>query len=230
MAKKKIYTDAAIDTLSQADGLFFGLSLNEGQQAFKDAIMSGQNQVVMCNAVAGAGKTLLAVACAKLLCAYGKYESAVYVFPTVEEGTLGYRPGDTTSKEADYTGPLLDALYRIGERPTTAIASDSSLKLGTAWIEARSATFMRGINLEHKVVIIDECQNMTIPLLKRIISRCHDDCLVICLGCTAQMDIPAHQSGFKTLLEYLAQFDKVTVCELPVSYRGWLAKAIDGLS
>ena len=230
MAKKKIYTDAAIDTFPQADGLFFGLSLNEGQQVFKDAIMSGKNQVVMCNAVAGAGKTLLAVACAKLLCAYGKYESAVYVFPTVEEGTLGYRPGDTTSKEADYTGPLLDALYRIGERPTTAIASDSSLKLGTAWIEARSATFMRGINFEHKVVIIDECQNMTIPLLKRIISRCHDDCLVICLGCTAQMDIPAHQSGFNTLLEYLRPFDKVTVCELPVSYRGWLAKAIDGLS
>lgn len=91
MGKKKIYTD--IELGPPPEDMFFGLTLNEGQQVFKDAIMSGQNQVVMCNAVAGAGKTLLAVACAKLLCAYGKYENAVYVFPTVEEGTLGYRPG-----------------------------------------------------------------------------------------------------------------------------------------
>ena len=38
------------------------------------------------------------------------------------------------------------------------------------------------------------------------------------------------RAGFKTLIEYLAPFEKVAICELPVSYRGWLARAIDGLS
>lgn len=209
--------------------MFFGLVLNEGQKTFRDVIMSPDNQVVMCNAVAGAGKSLLAVACARMLQAYHGYDGVVYVFPTVEEGTLGFRPGDLQSKEEIYTLPLIDALLKINETPNQAIASDISLKNGTAWIDARSATFMRGINLENKVVILDECQNMTVPIIKRIISRCHDNCKVIVLGCTAQTDIPIDKSGFRQLLDYLGKFDKVAICELPISYRGWLASAIDRL-
>lgn len=209
--------------------MFFGLTLNDGQKAMKDAIMSPNNQVVMANAVAGSGKTMLAVACARMLQAYHGYDGVVYVFPTVEENTLGYRPGDTATKEADYVAPLVDALLRINETPSQAIASDVSLKNGTAWIEARSATFMRGINIERKVVIIDECQNLTVPIIKRIISRCHDDCKLIICGCTAQTDIPIERSGFRQLLDYLGKFDKVVTCELPISYRGWLATAIDRL-
>lgn len=209
--------------------MFFGLVLNDGQKAMKDAIMSPDVQVVMCDAVAGSGKTLTAVACARMLQAYHGYDGVVYVFPTVEENTLGFRPGDTSMKEADYVGPLIDALVRINETPSQAIASDISLKNGTAWIEARSATFMRGINLERKVVIIDECQNLTVPIIKRIISRCHDDCKVIVLGCTAQTDISIDKSGFRQLLDYLDKFDKVVTCKLNVSYRGWLATAIDRL-
>lgn len=209
--------------------MFFGLTLNDGQKAMKDAIMSPDNQVIMVNAVAGSGKTMLAIACARMLQAYHGYSGVVYVFPTVEENTLGYRPGDTATKEADYVTPLVDALLRINETPSQAIASDISLKNGTAWIEARSATFMRGINLERKVVIIDECQNLTVPIIKRIISRCHDNCKLICTGCTAQTDIPVERSGFRQLLDYLGKFDKVVTCELPISYRGWLATAIDRL-
>lgn len=211
------------------EDMFFGLTLNDGQKAMKDAIMSPNNQVVMANAVAGSGKTMLAVACARMLQAYHGYDGVVYVFPTVEENTLGYRPGDTATKEADYVAPLVDALLRINETPSQAIASDVSLKNGTAWIEARSATFMRGINIERKVVIIDECQNLTVPIIKRIISRCHDDCKLIICGCTAQTDIPIERSGFRQLLDYLGKFDKVVTCELPISYRGWLATAIDRL-
>ena len=88
---------------------------------------------------------------------------------------------------------------------------------------------MRGINLENKVVILDECQNLSIPLIKRIISRCHDNCKVIILGCTAQTDIPIERSGFQQLIEHLSKYDKVVECKLPISYRGWLAEAIDRL-
>ncbi len=213
----------------KTDDMFFGITLNEGQEVLRDAIMSEDNQVIMVNAVAGSGKTLVSVACARLLCAYKGYDSAVYVFPTVEEGALGYRPGTTTEKESDYLEPLYDALTNINEVPRQAVMSDISLKNGTAWIEARSCTFMRGINLKHKVVIIDECQNLSVPLIKRIVSRCHDDCKVIICGCTAQTDIPIERSGFQQLIDYLSTYDKVAVCELPVSYRGWLAQAIDRL-
>lgn len=211
------------------DDIFYGFNLNKEQEIFKEAIMSDDNNVVIADATAGSGKTLLAVACAHILCKTGKYDSAVYIFPTVEEASLGYRPGNTTEKEADYLGPLYDALVKIRELPQQAISSDISEKNGTAWITARSATFMRGINLENKVVIIDECQNMSVPIIKRIISRCYDNCKLIVLGCQAQTDVPLNKSGFKQLIEHMSVFEGCMKCELPISYRGKLAMHIDKL-
>lgn len=211
------------------DDIFYGFELNEDQEKFKEAIMSEDKNVIIADATAGSGKTLLAVACANILCKTGRYKSAVYIFPTVEESSLGYRPGNTTEKEADYLGPLHDALVKINELPRQAISSDISEKNSTAWITARSATFMRGINLENKVVIIDECQNLSVPIIKRIISRCYDNCKVIILGCQAQMDVPISKSGFSQLIEHMDGFDGYIKCELPISYRGKLAMHIDKL-
>jgi predicted ribonuclease YlaK len=211
------------------DDIFYGFNLNGDQEKFKEAIMSDEHGVVIADATAGSGKTLLAVACANILCKSGKYDSAVYIFPTVEEASLGYRPGNTTEKEADYLGPLYDALIKIRELPQQAISSDISEKNGTAWITARSATFMRGINLENKVVIIDECQNMSVPIIKRIISRCYDNCKVIILGCQAQTDVPLNKSGFKQLIDHMSVFEGCVKCDLPISYRGKLAMHIDKL-
>ena len=200
----------------RTDDIFYGFDLNEDQQKFKEAIMSEDHNVVIADATAGSGKT-------------GKYKSAVYIFPTVEESSLGYRPGNTTEKEADYLGPLYDALIKINEVPRQEISSDISEKNGTAWITARSATFMRGINLENKVVIIDECQNLSVPIIKRIISRCYDNCKVIIVGCQAQTDVPINKSGFKQLIDHMDGFEGSIECELPISYRGKLAMHIDKL-
>lgn len=212
------------------DDIFYGFVLNEGQETFRDAIMSDENNVILADATAGSGKTLLAVACANILINRDhKYDSAIYVFPTVEESSLGYRPGSTTEKEADYLEPLYQALVKCNIIPNQAITSDISNKNGTAWLEARSATFMRGINLEKKVVIIDECQNMSIPIIKRIISRCYDNSKLIICGCQAQTDVPVHKSGFKQLMDHMEGFDGYVKCELPISYRGKLAMHIDKL-
>lgn len=210
--------------------IFYGFILNEEQEKFRDAIMSDEYNFILADATAGSGKTLLAVACANLLINQDKkYKSAVYIFPTVEESSLGYRPGSTSEKEADYLGPLYDALEKCNVIPHQAISSDISKKNGTDWIIARSATFMRGINLENTVVIIDECQNMSIPIIKRIISRCYDNCKVICCGCQAQTDVPINKSGFKQLMDHMEGFDGYIKCELPISYRGKLAMHIDKL-
>ena len=209
--------------------LFFGIQCNEDQEKLRDAILGGDYNVILCDATAGSGKTLISVACARLLCSDYGYDGAVYIFPTSSEAVLGYRPGDTKSKESDYLEPLYDALIKIKEYPNQAISSDISEKNGTAWIEARSATFMRGINYSNRVVIIDECQNLSVPIIKRIISRCHDNCRVIVLGCRSQTDIPINQSGFKQLLDHMEKFDSAIKCELSTSYRGKLAMFIDKL-
>lgn len=209
--------------------LFYGITCNEDQEKFKQAILNEDNQVIIAEATAGAGKTLIAVACAGQLVAHGDYDGLVFVFPTVEENSLGFRPGDTAAKESDYLEPLYDALEKIGEIPGKVISSDVTEKNGTAWVVARSATFMRGINLDRKVLIVDECQNMTVPIIKRVLSRAHDNCKVIVCGCLAQMDIPVSKSGFKDLIEHMRDYEGSVECDLPISYRGRLAMHIDKL-
>ena len=210
--------------------IFYGFVLNEYQQKFVDAIMSEEYNFILADATAGSGKTLLAVACANLLINRdNRYKSAEFIFPVIEEGTLGYRPGDTKSKESDYLEPLYQALTKCNIIPGQAISSDISEKNGTAWLEAHSATFCRGVNYEKQVVIIDEAQNMSVPILKRVISRCYDNTKVIVLGCQAQTDIPINRSGFKQLIDHMEGFDGYIKCELPISYRGKLAMHIDKL-
>lgn len=210
--------------------IFYGFVLNEYQQKFVDAIMSEEHNFILADATAGSGKTLLAVACANLLINRdNRYKSAEFIFPVIEEGTLGYRPGDTKSKESDYLEPLYQALTKCNIIPGQAISSDISEKNGTAWLEAHSATFCRGVNYEKQVVIIDEAQNMSVPILKRVISRCYDNAKVIVLGCQAQTDIPINRSGFKQLIDHMEGFEGYIKCELPISYRGKLAMHIDKL-
>lgn len=210
--------------------IFYGFMLNEYQQKFVDAIMSDEYNFILADATAGSGKTLLAVACANILINRDhRYNSATFIFPVIEESSLGYRPGSTTEKEADYLEPLYQALVKCNVIPSQAISSDISNKNGTSWIDAHSATFMRGVNIEKQVVIIDECQNMSIPIIKRIISRCYDNCKVIALGCQSQTDVPVHKSGFKQLMDHMEGFEGYIKCELPISYRGKLAMHIDKL-
>lgn len=210
--------------------IFYGLVLNERQEKLKEAIMDEEHNVILVDATAGSGKTLLAIACANLLINRDhRYKSAQFIFPVVEEGTLGYRPGGTAEKEADYLTPLYQALIKCNIIPNQAIASDVSEKNGTAWLEAHSATFCRGVNYDNQVVIIDEAQNMSVPILKRIISRCYDNCKVLILGCRSQTDIPINRSGFKELIDHMEGFDGYIKCELPISYRGKLAMHIDKL-
>ena len=225
-SKKKIVNDAN-EFGAPPEDMFFGLTLNEGQQVFRDAIMSEDKQVVIANAVAGSGKTLIATACARMLQAYHGYDGVVYVFSANQEQALGYRPGTTEEKIGDYLQPLEDALIKLNEEPDKAISSTDTIKMGTAWIDARPSTFLRGVNFNHKVVIIDECQNFTVPEIKKVISRCDDACKVILIGCSAQIDIGVDRSCFERLIQYLGAYDFVKVCHLPISYRGRLCEIVD---
>lgn len=98
MANKKKIVNDANEFGAPPEDMFFGLTLNEGQQVFRDAIMSEDKQVVIANAVAGSGKTLIATACARMLQAYHGYDGVVYVFSANQEQALGYRPGTTEEK------------------------------------------------------------------------------------------------------------------------------------
>lgn len=211
--------------------LFSGIVCNEYQAKFRDAVMDDKNNVVLVDAVSGSGKTLIAVTCAKQLVANGYKRSCVFIVPTTSEQELGYRPGTTSEKIADYMVPLRQALIKIGEEPDKVIACnlEENLKDSSKWLIADSQVFLRGVNFENQVVIIDEAQNFTIPQIKKIISRNYDSCKIIVIGSSNQIDIDPNKSCFARLMNHMEGFEGYIKCELPISYRGKLAMHIDKL-
>lgn len=210
------------------DNLLFGYAnkLTNEQKEYVDSIFD--NQLTIVNARSGTGKTTLAVACAKII---GK--DLLYTFSPVEENSLGFTPGDIEMKESKYFQPLKDALLEIGEQPDKVIVSEDNIenvKNGNTWVEAKSHVFARGTNIKNKTVIIDEAQNFTKSELRKLLTRIHDDCKVIMIGHTGQIDLDRPQdSGFAPYIEHFKKKDYAHVCELNWNFRGRLANDADEL-
>lgn len=217
------------------DRPFFEFNLTDEQKAYVDAMYSDEIDVVFCDAAAGTGKTTLAVAAAKILYGDGRYKGGLlYTFSPVEEGKMGFRPGTQHDKENDYTTPLRDALLEVNENPFQAIFdpdTEDKKRNANAWVEAMTHIFARGSNKKNKIVIIDEAQNWTVSDLKKMLTRCHDNCKVIVIGHRGQCDLKnPEQSGFVKYLEHYRNQPRAAVCELTINFRGWIAKHADALT
>ena len=103
-----------------------------------------------------------------------------------------------------------------------------SRKKGEAFVKMLTHTYLRGTNLQKKVVILDESQNYTVAELKKVLTRCHDSCKVIVIGHTGQIDIRG-DSGFDKYLKHFEGQEKCAVCRLTTNHRGWLSTYADML-
>lgn len=219
--------DSPPETLEES--LFYGLAMDEQQKIFRDAIWSKNKLVVFCDAKSGMGKTTIAAATANLLVQYRRYDGIVYIMAPAQEEKQGYLPGTLEEKSAPYFEGFIQALATIGVNLNTALSSDIlNLKNGTAYINCVTHTFLRGVNFENQVVIIDEAQNFTVAELQKVLTRIHDSCKVVVIGHHMQCDMRNKgDSGFSKYLEHFCGDERVEVCELTKNYRGWISSHAD---
>ena len=232
MARKSIAIsyDNPPETLSEHP--FFGLKLDEEQVKFRDAIWDKDNLIVFCNARAGTGKTTIATATADLLVKYGFYKGIVYIASPTQEQKQGYLKGTIEEKSEPYFEPFYQALEKIGVNLNTATYADiMNEKNGTAYIECMTHTFLRGCNFENKVIILDEAQNYYTDELKKVLTRIHDNCKVVVIGHSGQIDLynNPQNSGFVRYLNHFSKDDRCAVCQLTHNYRGWISNYADEL-
>lgn len=215
------------------DHPFYGFQLDEEQMAFRDAIWNPEKLIVFCNARAGTGKTFIATATANLLVQYGLYDGIVYISSPTQEGKLGFLPGEIADKIAVYSEPLWEALLKLNINPNTVINQTDIMnqKNGTGYIDAITHVYLRGCNFENKVVIIDEAQNYYADELKKTLTRMSDNCKVIVIGHSGQIDLyhNPENSGFVRYLNHFKDDSRTAVCELTNNYRGWIASCADEL-
>lgn len=221
--------DYAPQTLE--DHPFYGLQLDEYQQAFRDAIWSERKLIVFCNAKAGTGKTLIATGTANLLCRYGRYKGIVYIASPTQEQKQGYLKGTLEEKSEPYFEPFYEALRTIGVNRNVSFYGGENEKMQDAYIECMTHTFLRGVNFENKVIIIDEAQNFYFDELMKVLTRMHDSCKVIVIGHDGQNDLLSkpERSGFVPYMKWFRDDPRTAVCELTKNYRGWISQKADAL-
>jgi PhoH-like ATPase len=163
-----------------------------------ELMLDPEVHLVTIQSEAGFGKTFLALAAALFLTLERKdnpYRKIFLVKPVIEIGTkLGYLPGDIEEKMAPYVRYVQDLLLKLHElRPANRIFQDpeaGNFRLNPKRFEILPIGFIRGMNVENAVVIIDEMQNMSRSETRALLTRMGENVKCIGLGDTRQVDNP----------------------------------------
>ena len=182
--------------------------LNLGQKLFVGSVISDFTNIIISNAPAGSGKSLLAISTAMRLIKEKKFNKIVYIRNSIESidkgEDIGYLPG-LEEKFAIYNHPLYDNLKFIAKQQLTQANHNKSNKdqisedlidkraeelqerynITTMWIGE-----LRGRTISDAVVIIDEVQNFSKSSLRTSISRLDKGCKLIVIGSNNQIDNP----------------------------------------
>ena len=182
----------------------------KNQKRFFKAIENDGNNIVMAHALAGAGKTYVAIQKGLELLFHksSPIEKLIIMNPTVDVGgedKLGFLPGDLMEKIEVHNESALYILDKIiGLAETRRLIAQGK-------IEFKVLNFLRGNNMEKSYVILDEAQNASPLQLKTLVTRITDDSKLIIQGDLSQCDkyrnngLPAYQkSGFYDIWKRLA--------------------------
>ena len=155
--------------------VFYDMILDEEQIAFVNAIKDQSKTIIFCDAPAGTGKTTLAMGAANILYQDKRndLDGIVYIVSPYGEQKQGYLPGSITEKSEVYYEPAYQSMIEVGMNPNVVVCNESmtSKKKGEAYVKLLTHTYLRGTNLQKKVVILDESQNYTVAELKKVLTR-----------------------------------------------------------
>ncbi|WP_072679475.1 PhoH family protein [Arcobacter sp. LA11] len=199
--------------------------LNKEQLFFSNAILSHFFNVLIIEAKAGSGKTLLALSGALKLVKQKSFQKIIYIRNSIESldkgEDVGYLPG-FEEKFKIYNHPLMDSLeyiirseYKkkrankknvenISELDDQEVTQRIEQMIQNFGIETMWVGEMRGRTLSNAFVIIDEAQNMSNKTMQMVLSRIDNTCKVVILGSNKQIDnfyVNKHTNSLTTLLK-----------------------------
>jgi predicted ribonuclease YlaK len=170
---------------------------------------SERNINIFCDGVAGVGKTMIAFykALEEVIEKKSK-EKIIVVRSVVETRARGFLPGTEEEKEAPFELPyvgICDQLINFQWRNYERLK-----KVGI--IEFESTSNLRGVTWNDSVVIVDECQNMTLHELDTVITRVGKNSRIVFCGDFEQSDLLTSKSDvsglplFKSILRSMKSF------------------------
>jgi len=179
---------------------------------------------VIVDSAAGSGKTVCLTQAMKALKDKGYIDKIYYVVFPVQEGSLGFLPGDLPDKILEYAIPFKQALIEAGVNPQHLDLKRMCDEFWDTEYNVVPHTFLRGRTLDGVGIIIDEAQNGTLDELQKIFTRITESCYVGIAGHRGQMDIG--NSGFPEYIQHFkigkmkGIFRDIEFAKLTHNYRG----------
>lgn len=190
--------------------------VNVRQKFFMKAILSDMYNILVIDAKAGSGKTLIALASAMRLIDKGAYDKIVYVRNSVESldkgADVGYLSGND-EKFRIYNMALYDTMEFIAKKLLKKSESKEDPDAINCKIAEMTQKYRieklwpgeaRGRTLSDAVVIMDEWQNSSENTTQLILSRLDNSCMALIIGSNRQIDNPylnKYNNGLTSLLK-----------------------------
>lgn len=158
---------------------------NESQKKLLKSIK--ENQITICNGVAGSGKTLCSIYMAlSLLKETNNYYQKILLVKSVtvlKNEELGFLKGDIREKVDPFMESFKGNAKKLFSMTNVDGLFDSKI------VHFLPLAYIRGTNLDNAIVILDETQNVSIDNARTLLTRIGDNSKIICLGDTNQIDL-----------------------------------------
>lgn len=190
--------------------------LNVEQKFFARALQDPSINVVVCEAKAGSGKTLLALSNAIRQVRLGKYSGITYVRHTIDdvpkEEEQGFLSGND-EKLAPFFTPLYDSLEYIvrcsprakkfkGKELEEFVAEGVDNLIKECNITMAGGKGLRGRTLHNEYIIMDEAQNPSAGSMQKALTRPGQGSKVVLIGSNRQIDNP-YATKYNNGLSYI---------------------------
>jgi phosphate starvation-inducible PhoH-like protein len=167
------------------------LPWTEKQKELIQILLDKKTKCVFIEGPAGVSKTSTAVYAALHLLKLKKASDIIFVRSAVEsaDSKIGYLPGTIDEKFESYMAPFTEKMEEFLDLGTIKrLHADKR-------VSAMPVNYIRGLHWPAKVIIVDECQNLTFKELVTTITRLGEFSKIIFLGDPYQSDLPHTKSG-----------------------------------
>ena len=185
------------------------------------------NEITICYGPPGTGKTYLSCAQSLKMLKRSKNIDKIYLVKsvtTLRNEEIGFLKGTMDDKMAPFMFSFINNFEKLIGKGLTKMLKDNN------YIEYLPIAYMRGINIDNAVIIIDEAQNISIQNLKTIMTRLGENSHMVFLGDMKQKDIKNKKdSALEFLFDQFNDIKKIGVVSLSVEdvVRNPLIKVIE---
>jgi len=158
--------------------------LNGPQQSMFTSYFSGNH--IIANGSAGTGKTFAGIflGLCDVLSKESPQDTLIIVRSAVATRDVGFLPGTIQEKLDPYEMPYRDMVHFLTGDPKSY---DKMKACGI--IQFMPTSFIRGLNWDDSVILVDEVQNLTFHEVNSVITRVGEDSRLVIVGDQMQTDL-----------------------------------------